>query len=236
MKPEQIITSDLLDILFADRNKSYGAYALRREYNRRLHKALLITGALVCSALAFYYYQGTSTMNVGKPIIINLTPPIPAPTYNEPKPPTPPPPPAPKQQVSMRQFVTPMITKQATQPLPAIEDLINSQVGTENRTGIPAEGFSPPAISGTGNSTAPPAIISEPDNSIHDAVDVESTYPGGLSAWKRFLIKTFRYPTEAEENHIAGTVLIKFVVDKSGKVSDVQAISGPAELRSEPSE
>lgn len=40
MKPDMILQSDILDILFEGRNKDYGAYSLRRNYNGRLTKAL----------------------------------------------------------------------------------------------------------------------------------------------------------------------------------------------------
>ena len=128
MQPEQIMSSDLLDILFADRNKSYGAYALRREYSRRLQKSLLITGALVCMALAFYYYQGNSATDVGKPIIIDLLPPIPT-AIPEPKAPTPPPAPKPKQPVATVRDVVPVIVKDNVKPdpPPSIDELINAR-------------------------------------------------------------------------------------------------------------
>jgi periplasmic protein TonB len=111
--------------------------------------------------------------------------------------------------------------------------LINAQVGPDNKSGVPAEGFSPPAMAGNNTVAAVPAAASENDNSISDYLDVESTYPGGPAAWKRFLVKTFRYPAEAEQNGVYGIVLVKFVVDKNGNVSNVQALSGPEELRAE---
>ena len=40
MKPELILKADMLDILFENRNKEYGAYPLRRDYNGRLCAAL----------------------------------------------------------------------------------------------------------------------------------------------------------------------------------------------------
>ncbi|HRP45492.1 MAG TPA: energy transducer TonB, partial [Ginsengibacter sp.] len=40
MDPKDILKSDFLDILFDGRNKAYGAYQLRRTYNRRLTIAL----------------------------------------------------------------------------------------------------------------------------------------------------------------------------------------------------
>lgn len=58
MQPEQILSSDLLDILFANRNKSYGAYLLRRGYNKRLTKSLFITGVITALALTAFYSSG----------------------------------------------------------------------------------------------------------------------------------------------------------------------------------
>lgn len=42
MTTNQILQSNLLDIIFENRNKEYGAYALRRGYNKRLLSALAI--------------------------------------------------------------------------------------------------------------------------------------------------------------------------------------------------
>jgi protein TonB len=39
MEPNKILQSDVLDILFEDRNKEYGAYELRRKYNKRITMA-----------------------------------------------------------------------------------------------------------------------------------------------------------------------------------------------------
>ena len=45
----QILQSDLLDLIFENRNKDYGAYALRRDYQQRVLISLLITGLLATS-------------------------------------------------------------------------------------------------------------------------------------------------------------------------------------------
>ena len=41
MKPDNILKASLLDILFENKNKAYGAYPLRKYYNERLYKSLL---------------------------------------------------------------------------------------------------------------------------------------------------------------------------------------------------
>ena len=62
---------------------------------------------------------------------------------------------------------------------------------------------------------------------IFTKVDIEAGYPGGVQAYTRFLNKSCHYPTEAQDNEIQGTVVVQFIVDKDGNISDVQAISGP---------
>jgi protein TonB len=69
---------------------------------------------------------------------------------------------------------------------------------------------------------------SEEDTKVYETVEIESYYPGGVESWKRFLLKNFRVPDE-----VSGTVIVKFIVDKEGNVSDVEAISGPDELKAE---
>jgi protein TonB len=78
-----------------------------------------------------------------------------------------------------------------------------------------------------------PKKVEEDWDKTFTKVEIESEFPGGASAWQRYLNKNLRYPQEAQDNEIQGTVVIQFVVDKEGVVSDVQAISGPAELRDE---
>ena len=47
MKPEKILQSNILDIVFENRNKDYGAYELRKNYSRRINKAVGFTASLV---------------------------------------------------------------------------------------------------------------------------------------------------------------------------------------------
>jgi periplasmic protein TonB len=58
-------------------------------------------------------------------------------------------------------------------------------------------------------------------------VEFESDYPGGANGWARFLKANLQYPNKAVRKKIEGTVIVQFIIDKDGSVSDVQAISGP---------
>ena len=51
MEVNKILSADILDLVFEGRNKDYGAYELRKSYNKRITKALVITAAVALLAL-----------------------------------------------------------------------------------------------------------------------------------------------------------------------------------------
>ncbi len=235
MQPQEIISSDLLDILFADRNKLYGAYTLRRNYNRRLLKALLGTAIIVTLALAAYYSFGDAAKQkiadiMGTPVELTQ---IEQPPPETPVLPPPPPPPAPKV-ATIKNLIHVIVQDNLADnvPPPTQTELENSRIGNITQAGIDEPYITAPPIEDKGGVIAAPKRPDD-DNKIYINVSIESTYPGGLNAWKRFLNKTFTYPSDAQEKDIQGTVVVKFVVDKTGTVSNIQAIAGPDELRNE---
>lgn len=73
----------------------------------------------------------------------------------------------------------------------------------------------------------PETNASSNDKAIPLKGEVESSYPGGPTEWMRHLNRTFRYPEKAVRRRIEGTVVVQFIVDKKGNVSDIEAVSGP---------
>jgi len=71
-----------------------------------------------------------------------------------------------------------------------------------------------------------PAVIDTVPDIVFTKVEVEASYPGGQQGWQDYLVKTFRYPDEAVNKEVQGTIVIEYIVDKQGNVSDVKAISG----------
>jgi TonB family protein len=68
---------------------------------------------------------------------------------------------------------------------------------------------------------------------IFSKVETEAEYPGGQDGWRNYLFKTLRYPQVAQDKEIMGTVIVQFIVDENGKVSDVKTVSGPKVLLAE---
>ncbi len=62
-------------------------------------------------------------------------------------------------------------------------------------------------------------------------VEIESEFAGGVAGWSRFLSSNLTYPTKAVRKKIEGTVVVQFIVDKNGALSDIEAISGPELLQ-----
>ena len=55
-------------------------------------------------------------------------------------------------------------------------------------------------------------------------VAVKASFPGGESAFREYVGNEFQYPVRCKDEHINGSVILKFVVDASGRISRVSAI------------
>ena len=239
MEANKILSADILDIVFEGRNKEYGAYELRKTYNRRLIIALIGMAALCGLLFLGYILANTISSSEDKAIVVQdvqLEELKQEEKKEEPPPPPPKPPDPPK--VEMAKFTPPKIVKdeevKEEERPPEIEKLEDTKIGTINQEGVKDEGIVAPPVSDEGKGVVEAPKKEEEDwDKTFTKVEIESEYPGGAAAWQRYLIKTLRYPQEAQDNEIQGTIVVQFIVDKSGMVSDVEAISGPKELRDE---
>ncbi|MDP4148072.1 MAG: TonB family protein [Bacteroidota bacterium] len=231
MDVNKILNADILDIIFDGRNKEYGAYDLRKTYNKRLLRALIGTAVVILLLFGSFF---VSNLDLAKKKTAMVVQDVQLEQVEQKKdePPPPPPPKVEPPKVEMAKFTPPKIVpddkvKEDEKP-PEQEKLEDTKIGTVNQEGIKDEGITaPPSDAGKGVVAAPV------DNTDYDKtftkVEIESEYPGGSAAWLRYLNKNFRYPDEAVNNDIQGTVVVQFIVDKEGNVSDVQAISGPTD-------
>src|SRR5688500_4110969 len=72
-----------------------------------------------------------------------------------------------------------------------------------------------------GSDTIVPADTTE---EMQSRGEIQPQYPGGAKALKKFIQMNLKYPREAYENRIEGRVVIAFVVDEKGFVSDVEIV------------
>jgi len=235
MDVNKIMTADILDIIFEGRNKEYGAYDLRKTYNRRIIIAFIVTAVLVTVLFIGFLVaknlpEDDKTEMVVQDVQLQE---IKQEEKVEPPPPPPPPPPPEPPKIEMAKFTPPKIVKdeevKEEEKPPEVEKLEETKIGTINQEGIKDEGIVAPPVSDAGKGVieAPKKVETNYDE-IFTKVEIESSYPGGPGAWMRYLNKTFRYPEEAQQDGIQGTVVVQFIVDKEGNVSEVEAVSGPS--------
>lgn len=241
MEVNKILSADVLDIIFEGRNKEYGAYDLRKTYNKRLITSLLIVGALCLLLFIGYLASALLANNENNKKVdvqdVKLEEIKQEEKKEEPPPPPPPKPPDPPK-VEMAKFTPPKIVKdeevKEEEKPPEVEKLEDTKIGTMNQEGQKDEGIvAPPVEDGGKGVVEAPKKDDEDWDKTFTKVEIESEYPGGAAAWQRYLNRNLRYPQEAIDNEVQGAVVVQFIVDKEGNVSDVEAISGPNELRAE---
>ena len=230
MKPDQLLHADLLDILFENRNKDYGAYELRTHYRRRLLKSLMVVGLVLGSffILGYWYNHVHSRGRTGpwKPEVMDS---IRLVEYKISSPPllTIPSRPMPRRAVASLPSLVPVITpdQRVRQPMPSVEQLDQTAIGTKAATGEPAEnGEQSGTAAGRGGDQAGPAASVAEKAMPLEIAEVMPAFPGGIEALKRFLAKNLRMPGDGPEPGHAVKVLLKFVVSEDGSLEEIEIL------------
>ena len=104
-----------------------------------------------------------------------------------------------------------------------------SKAGTAGQL-IPLSGSGANRLSNTLTTVAGPLADSA---SPYHKVEIEAEYPGGDAAWGQYLFKNIQYPPAALQKGIQGEVVVEFIVNTNGALSDIHAISGPKSLQAE---
>jgi protein TonB len=230
MEINKILSSDLLDLIFEDRNKAYGAYELRKTYKRRLTIALIITAAIALLALAGSLLAGELKKNQGKVKVSEVV--IADIKQEEEKKPEPPPPPPPKQEppkVEMTKFTPPKIVKdeevKKDEIPPETKELEDTKIDVVSQEGIKDEGLAP-AVVDEGKQVIEEKK-DEDENKVFEKVEVEAAFPGGEREWRKYLERNLDANTPVDGGAPEGTytVQVQFIVDKEGNISDVKAMT-----------
>jgi protein TonB len=216
MEASEILKASYEDLIFENRNKAYGAYALRTTYNKRIRNGLLIALAII-SALILYptimrmLEESVAYEAVEKNTTVNEM--VAPPPLDET---TPPPPEVKIPQIETIKFVPPKIVEKVTK-----EEEIKSVEEIKQAANIGSQD-----IEGTKE------IITEPVKEIIKEIEVKeeepltivensAEFPGGQKALAEYVVKNLRYPQQAQDFNIQGTVYVIFTVEKDGRLTNV---------------
>ncbi|MBS7562899.1 TonB family protein [Mucilaginibacter sp. Bleaf8] len=226
-----------LDLVFADRNKAYGAYDLR------VHHGDYVLKALAIAMLGFTTTFVTISL-LDKPNVVQEKPPVQVipdipipkikpevekpkdPVLSHPKQPAISKPAATSSapKVATTRFVPPVVTNSpaAVDP-PTISDLQHTAIGPET---IKGDGKVQQNVdSGAPTNTGPGNGVGEAESNAPyspNGIDVLPEPLGGSGAWSKFLQKNLRYPSTENQ----GRVTISFVVEKDGHLTDITVLKG----------
>ena len=227
MDANKILSTNLLDLVFEGRNKEYGAYELRKQYNKRLTIALSSTAlGLLLIFLTSFLISAVNDRSKGQVQVQELKlEDIVQEEKNEPPPPPPPKPPEPPK-VEMAKFTPPKVVKdeevKEEEKPPEVEKLEDTKIGTSNQEGIKDEGIVAPPVDQGGVVEAPKA---DDEDKVFQKVEIDAEFPGGTQSWFKYVQREIeRNIDELQDDGKSGTVVVLFIVDKEGAVSDVRAM------------
>lgn len=64
-------------------------------------------------------------------------------------------------------------------------------------------------------------VVSQTNQKVFDAVEQMPEYPGGMQAMIEFLQTNMKYPEDAAKQKVEGRVMVQFVVETDGSITDV---------------
>jgi protein TonB len=230
MTNKEILQASLLDIIFENRNKEYGAYALRNDYEKRLVKALGIglSIALLFILINFLRFNDTSTNSGDRKdeynlSVINLDPDKP----KEPELPKTIEKPRPGQIAN----VAPTIVEdpKANNKTPEQDEINKGEVSTIT-TGGTSDGNSNPVSLTTPNNGGNGEVKNpEPEKPAPKIIQRVPQYPGGLEALTEFMRRNLVTPEEIEIG-MKKIVRVRFMVGADGSITDVTILESPGKI------
>lgn len=210
-------TPDFDDIVFENRNKEYGAYILRKNYNRNVLISSIIGILILGAAVITPYINAKATENKQKRSerqveikLENLDPPA--------EQVTPPPPPPPAQQDILQQarYIPPVVVDSVK-----LEENVQLMTADQAQVEIQNETVVEEVVKTTEE-------VQEVDTESEPFYVVEEMpmFPGGDAEIQKYIGDNVVYPEVAKENNIQGRVIVKFCVTPKGGVDQVSILKG----------
>jgi len=214
-----LLKNQWLEIVFEGRNKSYGAYDLRKSITKNTVRAFII-GTILFGLLVSIPTIMRLIPNASEETTIDtkITT-VKLPPKEKPKDPNLPPPPPPAPKVDQVKFVKPVVAKadEVVEEIVVIKELKDKNIGKETIKGDPDAELTIEPV-GTGV-----AAVVEEDNTIYNTagIEVKPDFPGGIDKFLAFVGKNYQAP---DEEGLKGKVYVTFVVEKDGSLTDIKVL------------
>ncbi len=239
-----LTSKDWRDIVFADKNKEFGAYQLRAKSDKRHNMAALYTlvGLIVVFCLIFGYskysdYQAEKAALEAKEKAEKMSQAILEQVEETPE----------EEEVEEQKFEQKvpevpqevLATVQVTQIAIVDADKVKNEVmdmetqredntarGVVNQEGSDDVDKFKAVHEQVVVKEPEPEVVKPKEEQIFVAVEQPAEFPGGQAALMKWLSNNMRYPEAAQQNDIQGRVVVNFVVEKDGSIGHVKIAKG----------
>lgn len=230
-----LISHDWTEMVFEGRNKEYGAYRLRKNAGKRNLYSLItifIAALAIWGGISLVKFVESRTKSVAQTSVAELS------ALNQPKKKA-----EVKQQKKVKLEQPEKVVERVkssvkfTAPVIKKDDEVKPEDELKTQDELMSTKTAIGALDVKGNDDANGEVlkikeaVAQPEpkpevEKVFDVVEQMPSFPGGPSALMEWLSNNVKYPVVAQENGVQGRVVVSFVVERDGSITDVKVVRG----------
>ena len=230
-----LISRDWTEMVFEGRNKEYGAYRLRKNAGKRNLYSLItifIAALAIWGVISLVKFVESRTKSVAQTSVAELS------ALNQPKKKA-----EVKQQKKVKLEQPEKVVERVkssvkfTAPVIKKDDEVKPEDELKTQDELMSTKTAIGALDVKGNDDANGEVlkikeaVAQPEpkpevEKVFDVVEQMPSFPGGPSALMEWLSNNVKYPVVAQENGVQGRVVVSFVVERDGSITDVKVVRG----------
>ena len=211
MSKIDLINDSWVDLVFEGKNHAYGAYQLRKETGKRNLYALGVMFLIALIIATIVAVKGVVENAMKSDVAIDAD--VELSKLAE------------KKEAQVERKEEPKIEKVEVEKVKSSVKFTAPEIKKDDEVKPEEELKSQEDLSlKAKEAIAQPEPPKEEETKVFDVVEQMPSFPGGPSALFEYLSKNIKYPVVAEENGIQGRVIVSFVVEKDGSITDVRVV------------
>ena len=230
-----LISRDWTEMVFEGRNKEYGAYRLRKNAGKRNLYSLItvfIAALAIWGGISLVKFVESRTKSVAQTSVAEIS------ALNQPKKKA-----EVKQQKKVKLEQPEKVVERVkssvkfTAPVIKKDDEVKPEDELKTQDELMSTKTAIGALDVKGNDDANGEVlkikeaVAQPEpkpevEKVFDVVEQMPSFPGGPSALMEWLSNNVKYPVVAQENGVQGRVVVSFVVERDGSITDVKVVRG----------
>ena len=233
MSKIDLIDNSWVELVFENKNKAYGAYQLRKETGKRNVKAMIIVFATIAAIIVAAWAKVAIENAMPKKVAIETDVELSKLAQKkeakvERKEPV---------KVEMEQKVVEKVKSSVKFTAPEIkkDEDVKPEDELKSQDDLAKTNTAIGSFDVKGNDEAEGEVLKakeviaeekpkEEETKVFDVVEQMPQFPGGQQALFEYLSKNIKYPVIAEENGVQGRVIVTFVVERDGSITDVKVV------------